>query len=188
MLKIIRKIRGLYLFNNLILSPRLMASISRIWIFFLHLSVPLALVHIVYICSSSSSQLLFVYFARWSETRGLFSATMNYPNWHWWTIRWTIAHCVVQFSRKICTTFLLLLLTFKTICEENKYMYYILFLFENDYPTNCCCIFIFAQIHLKIAHSIFVVHSILCTYYIAGTLCARTLPGFWGHANKSDQT
>ena len=157
--KIIRKIRGLYLFNNLILSPRLMASISRIWIFFLHLSVPLVLVHIVYICSSSS-QLLFVYFARWSETRGLFSATMNYPNWQWWTIRWTIAHCVVQFSRKICTTFLLLLLTFKTL-EENKYVYYT-FLCEKDH-ANCCCIFIFAQIHLKIAHSIFVVHSILCT-------------------------
>ena len=48
------KIRGLYLFNNLIFSPPSMASISRIWIFFLHLSVPLVLVHIVYICSSSS--------------------------------------------------------------------------------------------------------------------------------------
>ena len=85
---------------------------------------------------------------------------MNYPNWQWWTIRWTIAHCVVQFSRKICTTFLLLLLTFKTV----------LFLFENDH-ANCCCIFIFAQIHLKIAQSLlFIVYYV----HISSGRCART--------------
>ena len=68
---------------------------------------------------------------------------------------------------------------FTTYLQDSarKISMYYTFLFENDH-ANCCCIFIFAQIHLKIAHSIFVVHSILCTYYIAGTLCARTLPGF----------
>ena len=68
---------------------------------------------------------------------------------------------------------------FTTYLQDSarKISMYYTFLFENDH-ANCCCIFIFVQIHLKIAHSSLLFIVLYYVHTISPGRCELELPGF----------